>query len=454
MKISFHGACREVTGSCHLVDTGQTRFLVDCGLFQGGDFAAKKNFEAFDFDPKSIDFVILTHAHLDHCGRLPKLCQEGFSGPIYCTPPTGDFTEIMLIDSARVIFEEALAKNELPLYLDQDVKKMIGQFKTIDYHQTTKLSADVNLTFFDAGHILGSAFVGLTIGRGLKKKTIVFSGDLGNPPVPLLPATESIGGADFVVLESTYGGRIHEPASLRHDMLRDIFRQTIGRGGILMIPAFSLERTQELLYELNHLVENKEVPSVPVYVDSPLAIKATAVYRKYNSLFNAESKKLIKAGDDIFEFPKLKYVTSPKLSKALNDDNKSKVIIAGSGMCNGGRIIFHLQHHLGNAKNQLLIIGYQAEGTTGRLLLDGARSVDIRHQRISVKAKITAIGAYSAHADQPKLLHWVKQISKPKPKQVFLVHGEYKATLMVADGLKQKLNIKAVVPEYGQIYEI
>lgn len=454
MKLSFHGACREVTGSCHLVETGQTRFLVDCGLFQGGDFADKKNFGVFDFDPKSIDFVILTHAHLDHCGRLPKLCREGFAGPIYCTPPTADFTEIMLIDSARVIFEEALDKNELPLYLDRDVKKMIGQFKTVDYHRPTKLAADVTLTFFDAGHILGSAFAAIAVGRGLKKKNIVFSGDLGNPPVPLLKATESVGGADYVVMESTYGGRIHEPASLRHDMMRDIFRQTVGRGGILMIPAFSLERAQELLYELNHLVEHHEVPSVPVYVDSPLTIKATEVYQRYSALFNSESKNLIKSGDDIFQFPKLKYVRSPKLSKALNNDQKPKVIIAGSGMCNGGRIIFHLQHHLGDPKNQLLIVGYQAEGTLGRKLLEGARSVYIHHQRVNVKAKITAIGAYSAHADQPKLLHWVKQISKPKPKKIFLIHGEYKAAMMVADGLKQKLNIESVVPEYGQTYEI
>lgn len=454
MQIQFHGAAREVTGSCHLVDTGQTRFIVDCGMFQGTKFAEEKNYEDFGFDPQSLDFVILTHAHLDHCGRLPKLCRGNFKAPIYCTPPTKDFAEIIMRDSAKIIMYESKEDGHAPLYRDTEVNGALKNFRIIEYHKAKKVAPDVTIKYYDAGHVLGSAFVEVTIGTGLKKKKIVFSGDLGNPPVPLLRDTEFITGADIVILESTYGGRVHEPVKQRHDILKEVFSRTISGGGVLMIPAFALERTQELLYELNHLVENKEVPPTKIYVDSPLAIKATNIYRKYPLLYDQESTELIAKGDDLFSFPNLKFTKTSAQSKEINKSKHAKVIIAGSGMVNGGRILHHLKRYLGDKKNQLLIIGYQAEGTIGRQLLDGAKSVTIDKRQFVVKAKIKAIGAYSAHADHPKLIDWVSKMKKPKPKKIFLVHGEKASAAKLKIGLKQKLNITVEIPEYGKTYKL
>lgn len=454
MQISFYGACDGVTGSCHYVDTGKTRFLVDCGMFQGTKFSEERNYQGFNFSPKAVDFVILTHAHLDHCGRLPKLCNDGFQGTIYSTPPTKDFTHIILEDSANLILQESIEDGHDPLYKKRDVLKTMSRFKTITYHKKTKLSEDVTIEFYDAGHILGSAFVVIEVKEEGKVKRLVFSGDLGNPPVPLLRDTEFISGADYVVLESTYGGRIHEPPKMRHDMLKEIFIRTKERNGILMIPAFSLERTQQLLYELNNLVENREVPLVPIYVDSPLAIKATEIYQKYKHLYDAEAKKIMGTGDDLFYFPKLKFTRTKSESKKIDRGNDSKVIIAGSGMANGGRIQFHLQKYLGQKKNQVLIIGYQAEGTLGRKLYEGDKTVSILGRRVNVRAQIDAIGAYSAHADQPKLINWVKKISKPKPKKIFLVHGEEKAKKMLSGGLKKELGVDAVLPKCNKVYNI
>jgi metallo-beta-lactamase family protein len=454
MQLSFHGAAREVTGSCHLVETGSTRFLIDCGMFQGVEFASERNAEPFDFDPKSIDFVILTHAHMDHSGRLPSLCKAGFKGPIYCTAPTKDFTEIMLEDSARVIFEEALAHNRLPLYLVEDVMTVVKQCQTVDYRKEFQPVPGIRAQFRDAGHILGSAFVELWITEGEKTKKIVFSGDLGNPPMPLLRDTEFADGADVVVMETTYGGRIHEPAAMRHDMLRDVFRMVAKRGGTLLIPAFALERTQQVLYELNDLVEKHQVPRMPVYVDSPLAIKATAIYKKYEHLFDKEALDHIRAGDDLFRFPGLQFTTTGHESRGINNVPPPKVIIAGSGMCTGGRIVGHLAHYLGNAKNHLLIIGYQPHDSIGRMLLDGERRVEISGHTVEVHASVSAIGAYSAHGDQPKLLHWIKEMTNPKPTHVYLVHGEKKAAMMIADGLKQKLQVDSTIPEYHKTYEV
>ena len=452
MNISFHGACEGVTGSCHLVDTGKTRFLVDCGMFQGTKFSEENNYKDFGFDPASIDFVILTHAHLDHCGRLPKLCRDGFKGKIYSTPPTKDFTEIILSDSANIIRREAQETGRKPLYSAIDVSRTISRFATFNYHKKTRLAKDISITFYDAGHILGSAFVEIIINDNGQEKKLVFSGDLGNPPVPLLRNTEFISGAEYVILESTYGGRIHEPPSLRHDMLKEIFIRTAKANGVLMIPAFSLERTQELLYELNHLVENREIPLIPIYVDSPLAIRATDIYKKYAHLYDRESRALMATGDDLFYFPKLRFTKTKKQSQDIDRNNDAKVIIAGSGMANGGRILFHLQRFLGYKSSQVLIIGYQAEGTLGRKLYDGYKTVTIAGKRVNVKARVDAIGAYSAHADQPKLINWVKKIANPKPQKIFLVHGEDRSKKILAGSLAQELKLKAVIPQCHQDY--
>ncbi len=454
IKLSFHGACQEVTGSCHLVETDSVKFLVDCGIFQGGDFYASRNWDEFAFDPKEIDFVILTHAHMDHAGRLPKLYKDGFRGKVYCVEPTKDFAYLMLYDSARIAQKEAKSQNRPAPYSRQNVRDLINLFVPLKYDRQIKINSKLRFKLRDAGHILGSAIAEVWIKDGSQEKKLVFSGDLGNSPVPLLKDTSVIDGADYVVMEATYGGRIHEPAELRLRMLKEAIIQSVGQKGVLMIPSFALERTQEVLYELNYLIENRLVPDTRVFLDSPLAIRATKIYQDYLHYFDKESQKLMQAGDDIFQFPGLEFTSSSRQSKRINGIQPPKVIIAGSGMCVGGRIPFHLKLYLNDPNNQLLFIGYQVDGSLGRKLFDGAKQVKILGEQVRVKAKIDAIGAYSAHADQPKLLHWVKMMTRPKPKQVFVVHGEEEPALMIKDGLKQKLGIEGVIPEYGQKYTV
>lgn len=454
MNISFHGACREVTGSCHLVETGKTKFLVDCGLFQGREFFTPKNLDKFDFNPKQIDFVLLTHAHLDHCGRLPKLYQEGFRGKIYATPATRDLAEVMLLDSARVIGEEAQKAGKPPMYFASDVYKMMAYFKAADYQKEIQITPEIKIRAREAGHILGSAIFEIWVKENGAEKKLVFSGDLGNPPAPIVKDTELVGGADYVFIESTYGGLTHEPAAERLAKLRRAVTESVGRGGVLMIPAFALERAQEILYELNFLAENGQIPLVPVFVDSPLAIKATAVYKKYAATFDAESRRLIEAGDDLFNFPGLHYTATVEASKQINSLHQSKVIIAGSGMCTGGRMPHHLKRYLSDPQSQLLIIAYQVEGSLGRRLLDGAKAVEIEGEKIKVSARVSAIGAYSSHADGPKLLNWLDAVRAPKPQKVFVIHGEIKNSQALAALAQKQLGLAAVVPEYGQVYAI
>jgi metallo-beta-lactamase family protein len=330
----------------------------------------------------------------------------------------------------------------------------MGQFWGIEYSTKQKLNSDVTIIFRDAGHILGSAIIEAWVTDKGKTKKLVFSGDLGNPPAPLVRDTEFIDGADLVVIESTYGGRIHEPAEMRVQMLRREILDSIGRGGVLMIPLFALERTQEVLYELNYLSETKQIPRVPIYLDSPLAIKALDIYNHYTKLFDEESQARIRSGDDIFKFEGLELAKSVEQSKKINHASPPKVILAGSGMANGGRILYHLKQYLPGVKNHLLIISYQSEGTLGRELKDGSRRVIIDGDKVGVKAKVSAIGSYSSHADQPKLLHWLKVMTKPSPAVVYIDHGEEKSCLMLEDGVRQKLNLNTIVPEKNKSYEI
>jgi len=454
MKISFHGAVREVTGSCILVETTKIRFLVDCGMFQGSRFAHEENFLPWPFDPKSIDFVILTHAHVDHCGRLPVLVRDGFQGKIYSTAATRDLGEIILLDSAKVIKEEVLKHGGPALFKEKDALNVMNHFWGLDYGVKQRINSNVSIRLRDAGHILGSAIIEAWVKDGPQLKKMVFSGDLGNPPAPIVRDTEFIDGADFVIIESTYGGRIHEPSAVRLDLLRQAILESIGRGGVLMIPTFALERTQEILYELNHLAESRQIPRIPIFLDSPLAINALEIYRRYYKLFDDESRKRLESGDDIFKFDGLQLAKTADQSKKINRVPAPKVILAGSGMSNGGRILYHLRMYLPGSKNQLLIISYQSEGSLGRRLRDGEKRVIIDDEPVKVKAKVSAIGSYSSHADQPKLLHWLKRISAPKPQLAFVNHGEEKSSLMLEDGIRQKLNLKAVVPEKTKVYEI
>jgi metallo-beta-lactamase family protein len=449
MKLTFKGACQEVTGSCYLLNIANKSIIVDCGVWQGAKFTEDRNYQPFTFDPGKIDYLILTHAHLDHCGRIPRLYKEGFRGKIITTKATADFANIMLEDSAKVIAEESREGNYPPLYSIEDAANCQSLFEGHNYNEKIHLDGGIEINLQDAGHILGSAIVEIW-GEG---KKIVFSGDLGNPPVPILKPTAFIDSADYLVMESTYGDQVHEDTKTRSLIVGSAIYETSTMKGALMIPAFALERTQELLYELNKMVENKDIPPMPVYVDSPLAIKALEVFKRHENLYNTETANLIKKGDDIFNFPGLVLTEGIADSKKINGAFPPKVIIAGSGMCQGGRIKYHLKKYLPAFNNQLLIIGYQVEGSLGRKLLERAKSVNIDGDQVKVEAKVRAIGAYSAHADQPKLLNWVSAF-KQKPKNIFITHGEKIRAEGLAKAITEKFAIKATVPKQEEFVDL
>lgn len=438
-----------VTGANYLLDTGKTKILVDCGMFQGPRRFEKKNYEPFPYNPKEVDFALLTHAHTDHTGRVPKLYRDGFRGRILCTRPLKDLARIMLEDSANLLQYGARRFAKKPFFDERDVNGVLTLFEAVKYGEEIKLAEDIRCCFRDAGHILGSAIIEVRAGN----TKIVFSGDLGNPPTPLLKPTEFVDSADYVVIESAYGDRLHEKLSERKLLLERAIEDTITEGGVLMIPSFALERTQELLYELNDLVENHRIPKIPIFIDSPLAIKATEIYKKYQEYYNKEAAYIIESGDKLFSFPGLKLTLTTEESKRINDVPSPKVIIAGSGMSTGGRILHHEKRYLSDPKSMLLIIGYQVEGTLGRRVLDGAKSVKIFRESVPVRCQVRAIGGYSAHADQEGLFNWVSQIKSPI-KKVFIVQGEKKASRALAQVIKDRLVISAEVPKLDQVVDL
>lgn len=446
MKITFLGACGMVTGSCYLVQHGSQNMLVDCGLVQGEHFTDDVNYDPFPFDPADLDVVLLTHAHVDHCGRIPRLVREGFHGKIIATHATLDFAHLMLDDSAHIIEIDAQANGYPPLYTSEDVKRMKTFFVGTEYGATIRIG-EISAIFFDAGHILGSAFIRLQAGE----RSVVFSGDLGNPPVPLLRPTEPCPQANAVVMESTYGNRIHEESRERKLILASAIYETATMRGTLLIPAFALERTQELLYELNDLVEHHEIPPLPIFIDSPLAIQATNIYRRYNHLFNQETQYLIRSGDDIFQFPGLHFTRTTQESRAIRNIQPPKIIIAGSGMMHGGRIRHHAKEYLPDFRNQLLIVGFQVSGSLGRKILDGEKHVIIDGEPITVAAKVRAIGAYSAHADKPKLLRWIETATSHP--NIYLTHGERPQAQILAEALT-KAGYTATIPDAGQRVDV
>lgn len=453
MKISFHGACREVTGSCVLIETKKTKFLLDCGMFQGESFALSRNFDAFSFDSKSINFVLLTHAHIDHCGRLPKLYKEGFRGKIYCTSATTDLVRLMLADSSKIIAREAREVGVEPFYSEDDAASVMKLFHDLPYDEEIIIAGGIRVRLKNSGHILGSCFFEIWVREGKEEKKLVYSGDLGNSPARIIRDLENVDGADIVFSESTYAGVEHESRDEGIKIIRKAIVDCINKRGVLMIPIFALEKVQEILYELNNLVENKKIPYVPIYLDSPLAIRATDVYKDYEYLYDKDSMKLIVSGDDLFDFPGLEMTMTPDDSKKINNIPAPKVVLAGSGMCNGGRITHHLKFNLSDPNSHVLLVAYQVKGSLGRKLLTGHKSVNIDNLNIPVRAKVSIVNSYSAHADHGAIINWLKKIKNPKPRHVFIMHGEEESSDLMAQDIKKKVKTDAIVPESDQIYE-
>lgn len=447
--LGFYGGVGSVTGANFLLDTGEAAFLIDCGLIQGDRFAEAANYEPFVYHPADIDILLVTHAHADHIGRIPKLIKEGFVGTIYSTHPTKDLANVMLRDALKVMrYEEERFGTEI-LYEESHIDDALRLWKTIGYNQTVDLPDHVSATFTDAGHILGSAMVHLE--RNGRK--IVFTGDIGNVPQPLLNPPVPPNNYQYLVMESVYGDRVHEEVEERTDLLRYYIEDTVKKGGTLLIPAFSLERTQGMLYEINNLVEEAGMPAVPVFLDSPLAISVTSIYQEHQEYLKDSVRKEIEAGDDIFLFPKLEFTRTRSDSTEIHQVKGPKIIIAGSGMSHGGRIREHEKRYLEDPNSTLLLVGYQAVGSVGRLLHDGAKKVMIDDTEVKVRARIARIRGYSGHADRDQLVDIVAA-GGDKAKQVFVTMGEERSSLFLVQRLRDYLELNAVVPELDQEVEI
>lgn len=473
MNITFLGAAKTVTGSNFLVEAAGKKFLVDCGMYQGQAKDELKNEEPFLFNVDEIDFVLLTHAHIDHSGRLPKLYKEGYRNKIIATKATCDLCAIMLPDSGHIQEMEAEWKNKKrkrkgqkelpPLYTAEEAAKSLEIFRPVKYDEIIQIDENISVRFNDAGHMLGSAIIEVWVNEDGKQIKTVFSGDIGNNDIPLLSSPTMIESADYLVMESTYGNRLHLKNDQKaQDFLR-IVSETLNKGGKVVIPSFAVGRTQEILYEINNLKdvkhdeeferEYKTLMRTPVYVDSPLAISATEVFQENMDLFDDETQEIIKSGDNPLEFPGLKFTRTADESKELNEKNESSIIISASGMCEVGRIKHHLKHNLWNPNSTILFVGYQAPGTLGRKIVDGAKQVKIFGEDIAVNARIEYIEGYSGHADQEWLLNFVYSFIN-KPKHIFLVHGEPEGQVVLKDKIEETTEISVTIPDFGEKYEL
>ncbi len=467
MKIQFLGAAKVVTGSNILITSNKYKILLDCGLFQGSEDLEALNKNDFNFNPAEIDFLLLSHSHIDHSGRIPKLVKEGFKGRIICTKATKDLCEIMLVDSAHIQesdteWENRKAKRSgkplvKPLYTIEDALLSLRYFESALYDQKIKLNEEISIRFRDAGHILGSSIIEIWIEEDNDTVKIVFSGDLGMKNKPLIHDPELIAEADYLILESTYGDRTHENVEKRVEKLTDIINKTVLRGGTVIIPSFAVGRTQELIYELKQYYENNNdldtFMKVPIYIDSPMAVSATQVFKKNSYSFNDTAKNIILSGNNPLDFENLHFVRDHKESMALNTSDFPKVIISASGMCTAGRIRHHLKHNLWKARNSVVFVGYQANGTLGRILKDGAKSVKILGETIAVLSEIYSVEGFSGHIDQPGILEWLHGFTK-KPKKVFLVHGEEDSLNTLSKLIEEKLNMSTVIPNMGYTFEV
>lgn len=443
MKLSFHGGAREVTGACYLLETKKTKILIDCGIFQCARECEDWNFEPFKFRASKIDAVFVTHGHLDHVGRIPKLIGEGFAGKIYSTAPTKELAKIILEDAFNLA-----EKEKEKLYEKDDLERTFKNWEGESYHKAINIG-DMEIKFRDAGHILGSSMIEVRADN----KHILFTGDLGNIPSVLLPPPEIFSDIEYLIIESTYGNRAHEKPEDRVLHLERAVEDTASRGGVLMIPAFATERTQDVLFYLNEMLHFKRIPEMPVFVDSPLAIRATEIYSRYASYYKDEIKDLYSKHPRLFEFKKLKFTTTVDESKKINDIPAPKVIIAGSGMLQGGRILHHLRRYLSDQKSILLVVGYQSAGSLGRRLTDGEKTVKLFGEEIRVNCEIRKINGFSAHADNPQLFSFVEH-TRDALKKVFVVQGEEAESLHFMQEIKDRLGVPAESPTLYEEFEI
>ncbi|MBD3191524.1 MAG: MBL fold metallo-hydrolase [Candidatus Heimdallarchaeota archaeon] len=452
LSVSFHGAVARTTGSAHLLQANHKRFLLDCGMIQGLPFHYNRK---FTFDPESIDAVILSHAHIDHCGRIPLLYDQGFEGPVYCTGATRDLAEILMLDSVHVSLEEAKKEQQErgrkgylePLYTTEDVYQTLEHFKTIPYNKPVEIEDKITVKLIDAGHILGSAQIILDFDGTI----VAFTGDLGQNGAPLIKDPAPIEQAHYLFTESTYGNRRHPPMKKSAKRLMNYAKHVAEKGGKMLIPSFAVGRTQRLIYYFNELFEKGEIDKTPVYLDSPMAIDATEIFLRHPECYDQETLQLLKSGDNPLQFPELKFSKSEHDSRAILRGWETCIVFAGSGMCTGGRILSHLINELPMKKSRVILVGFQAKGTLGRELVDGVKKVEIYDKQIPVKAQIDMIRGFSAHADREELKQHISRMEQ-KPLKTFVVHGEAEQSLTFAANLRNTLKIWARVPEYREVY--
>jgi metallo-beta-lactamase family protein len=459
IKLKFLGAAQNVTGSRHLLEANGTKILVDCGLYHERQFQ-ERNWEPFNCYPESLDAVLLTHAHLDHCGLLPKLVKDGFKGRIYCTDATAEIAQIILLDSAHLQEEDAEFKRKRhkregregprtvePLYTTADAEACFPQFTSVKYKRPIELDGGIEATFCDAGHVLGSSIIKVKVSKDGQDRTVIFSGDIGRPDRPIVHDPSIVEQADYVLVESTYGDRLHAGPEDTKKLIADTINSTKQAGGNIIVPSFALERSQELLYYINELLVEKAIPQLLVFLDSPMASRITEVFRKHRELYDEEMTEFVRSHRSPFEFVGLKMAGTSAESKALNNIKGTIMIIAGSGMCTGGRIKHHLVNNITKPENTIMFVGYQAVGTLGRRIVDGEKEVRILGQEHPVNARVVRINGFSAHADKDELLEWLSGLKKP-PKKVFVVHGESESANAFGNYVREKTGWPVTVPAY------
>ncbi len=459
MKLQFLGAAQNVTGSRHLLEANGVRILIDCGLYQERHFR-ERNWDPFPIPPDSINAVLLTHAHLDHCGLLPKLVKEGFKGKIYCTPATAEIAQIILLDSAKIQEEDAEHKRkrhakqgrkgpypEVPLYTTEDAQACFPLFSPLEYREAILLGDGLEATFYDAGHVLGSSIIRAKVRWNGQERIILFSGDIGRPNRPIVCDPTVFDTADYVLIESTYGDRDHEQTSDVKKKMADVINSTKKAGGNIIVPSFALERSQEVLYYINELLHEKAISPLKIFLDSPMASKITKVFQNHPELFDKKMTEFIRNSNSPFNLPNLELAGKVDESKAINNVKGTVMIIAGSGMCTGGRIKYHLVNNISRPQNSIMFVGYQAVGTLGRQIVNGAEKVRILGEQREVKANIVRIHGFSAHADRFELLTWLKGLKSP-PRKIFVVHGETESASNFGNYIREQTGWDVSVPAY------